>query len=304
MNLSIVIVNWNTRELLEQCLSSVFRYPPTGGVEVWVVDNGSRDGSREMVQEKFPLVHLLVNQNNPGFAHANNQAVRQACGTYILLLNPDTVVMPGALDQLIKFMDETPEAGGAGPQLLNPDRTLQVSCYPRPTLFREFWRMFHLDAIRHFGTYPMKQWSLDTIQEVDVLMGACLILRCETFRQVGFLDEDYFIYSEEVDLCYRVQQAGWRLYWVPQAQIVHYGGQSTQLVAQEMFLRLYQGKVIYFRKHYGRLAVQIYKLILYAASLWRLALTPLVFFEEPSQRQQHLTLSTNYWRLIGALPGL
>ncbi len=269
-----------------------------------MVDNGSRDGSREMVQEQFPMVQLLVNNNNPGFAHANNQAVRQACGKYILLLNPDTVVMPGALDQLIKFMDETPQAGGAGPQLLNPDRTLQVSCYPRPTLFREFWRMFHLDAIRHFGTYPMKQWSPDTIQEVDVLMGACLILRCETFRQVGFLDEDYFIYSEEVDLCYRVQQAGWRLYWVPQAQIIHYGGQSTQLVAQEMFLRLYQGKIIYFRKHYGRLAVQIYKLILYAASLWRLALTPLIFFEEPSQRQQHLNLSTNYWRLIGALPGL
>jgi len=98
MNLSIVIVNWNTRELLEQCLSSVFKSPPTGGVEVWVVDNGSRDGSREMVQEQFPMVQLLVNNNNPGFAHANNQAVRQACGKYILLLNPDTVVMPGALD--------------------------------------------------------------------------------------------------------------------------------------------------------------------------------------------------------------
>jgi hypothetical protein len=304
MNLSIVIVNWNTRELLEQCLNSVFKHPPKGDFEVWVVDNASRDGSREMVEERFPCVHLLANHHNPGFAYANNQAIRQACGKYILLLNPDTVLIPGALDELIRFMDETPQAGGAGPHLLNPDQTLQVSCYPRPTLFREFWRMFHLDRIWHLGTYPMNRWSLEKYQDVDVLKGACLILRFEALSDVGLLDEDYFIYSEEVDLCYRVQKAGWRLFWVPQAQVIHFSGQSTQQVAQEMFLRLYQGKILYFRKHYGGFAVQIYKLILYAASLWRLLLTPLVFLEEPSQRQLHLTLSTNYWRLIGALPGL
>lgn len=302
MNLSIVIVNWNTRELLEQCLCSVYASPPPGNFEVWVVDNASQDGSRDMVLDKFPSVHLLANDDNPGFARANNLALRKACGRYILLLNPDTVVMPGAFETLISFMEETPEAGGAGSRLVNPDRTLQVSCYPRPTLFREFWRMFHLDMIWHLGKYPMKRWSLEKSQEVDVLMGACLILRCEALEQVGFLDEDYYIYSEEVDLCYRLQQAGWRLYWVPKAQVIHYGGQSTQQVAQEMFLRLYQGKILYFRKHYGRLAVQIYKVILYAASLWRLVLTPLVFFEGPSQRRQHLSLSTNYWRLIGALP--
>jgi hypothetical protein len=150
----------------------------------------------------------------------------------------------------------------------------------------------------------MNRWSLEKYQDVDVLKGACLILRFEALSDVGLLDEDYFIYSEEVDLCYRVQKAGWRLFWVPQAQVIHFSGQSTQQVAQEMFLRLYQGKILYFRKHYGGFAVQIYKLILYAASLWRLLLTPLVFLEEPSQRQLHLTLSTNYWRLIGALPGL
>ena len=302
MNLSIVIVNWNTRKLLEQCLSSIFAHPPGGDFEVWVVDNASKDGSREMVQNQFPLVHLLANDENPGFACANNQALRQACGEFILLLNPDTVVKPGALETLVRFMEDTPEAGGAGSLLLNPDGTLQVSCYPRPTLFREFWRMFHLEVIRHKGTYPMDRWSLDEFQEVDVLMGACLILRCDALNQVGYLDEDYYIYSEEVDLCYRVQQAGWRLYWVPQAQVVHFGGQSTQQVAQEMFLRLYQGKILYFRKHYGKFAVQIYKLILYLASVWRLVLTPLVFLEGPSQRRKHLSLSTNYWRLIEASP--
>lgn len=303
MNLSIVIVNWNTCDLLEQCLRSIFAHPPSGDFEVWVVDNASTDGSREMVQTKFPSVQLLVNEDNPGFARANNQAIHHTFGKYILLLNPDTVVMPGTLAELIQFMDENPQAGVAGPRLLNPDQSLQVSCYPRPTLFREFWRMFHLESISHQGTYPMELWSLEICKEVDVLKGACLILRRDTLNQVGLLDEDYFIYSEEVDLCYRVQRAGWRLYWVPQAQLIHFGGQSTQQVAQEMFLMLYKGKILYFRKHYGKLAVQIYKFILFMASLWRLVLLPLVFLEEPSHRQKHLVLSSNYWRLIGELPG-
>ena len=302
MNLSIVIVNWNTCELLAQCLDSIFAHPPGGDFEVWVVDNDSQDGSREMVQDRFPMVHLVANGENPGFARANNQALRRACGKYILLLNPDTLVTPGALERLVRFMEENPEAGGAGPRLLNPDLTLQESCYPRPTLFSEFWRMFHLESIRHQGTYPMDQWSLEEDREVDVLKGACMIVRCDVLNQVGFLDEDYYIYSEEVDLCYRMQQAGWRLYWVPQAQVIHFGGQSTQQVAQEMFLRLYQGKILYFRKNYGRFAVLIYKLILYMASFWRVLLTPLAFFEEPSQRRKHLNLSMNYRRLIGALP--
>jgi hypothetical protein len=302
MNLSIVIVNWNTCELLAQCLDSIFAHPPGGDFEVWVVDNDSQDGSREMVQDRFPMVHLVANGENPGFARANNQALRRACGKYILLLNPDTLVTHGALERLVRFMEENPEAGGAGPRLLNPDLTLQESCYPRPTLFSEFWRMFHLESIRHQGTYPMDQWSLEEDREVDVLKGACMIVRCDVLNQVGFLDEDYYIYSEEVDLCYRMQQAGWRLYWVPQAQVIHFGGQSTQQVAQEMFLRLYQGKILYFRKNYGRFAVLIYKLILYMASFWRVLLTPLAFFEEPSQRRKHLNLSMNYRRLIGALP--
>jgi hypothetical protein len=303
MILSIVIVSWNTCDLLEQCLRSIFAHPPADDFEVWVVDNESHDGSQEMVQANFPLVHLLGNGANSGFARANNEAIRRTCGKYILLLNPDTLVMPGTLDKLIQFMDGNPEAGVAGPRLLNPDQSLQVSCYPRPTLFREFWRMFHLDPLSPQGTYPMERWSIEACKEVDVLKGACLILRREMLNQVGLLDEDYFIYSEEVDLCYRVQKAGWKLYWVPQAQLIHFGGQSTQQVAQEMFLMLYKGKVLYFRKHYSRLEVQIYKFILYIASIWRLVLLPLVFLEEPSRRQKHLVLSTNYWRLIEALPG-
>jgi hypothetical protein len=135
-------------------------------------------------------------------------------------------------------------------------------------------------------------------------MGACFLLRKEVLDQVGFLDEDYFMYSEEIDLCYRIQRAGWRLFWVPQAEVVHFGGQSTQQVPTEMFLNLYRGKIKYFRKHNGWLAAQIYKLILMIAALSRLVLSPFVFFEHSSRRQKHLTLVDRYRRLVLALPGM
>ena len=302
-NLSIVIVSWNTRDVLGKCLDSIEQNPPERDYELLVIDNASTDGSAEMVRERHPRVDLLVNPANYGFAKANNLAIQRCRGRYILLLNPDTEVRPGALEHLARFLEENPEAGAAGSLTLNPDGSLQISCYPRPTLFREFWRLFHLDRFRPVAEYPMARWKLDRPQEVDVLMGACLMLRREALDQVGLLDEDYFIYSEEVDLCYRVQRAGWRLYWVPQARIVHYGGQSTSQAAEEMFLQLYRGKILYFRKHSSWAAVWIYKLILFLASLGRLALTPLAYLEAPGRREGHLNLSQNYRRLLAALPG-
>lgn len=305
--LSIIIVNWNTRELLAKCLKSVsdeVQALDPLRVETLVVDNASTDSSAQMVQEQFPWVQLIENQTNVGFAHANNQAIRQSSGRYVLLLNPDTEVKPGALETLVHFMEAHPPAGAAGARLLNPDGSLQPSCYPAPTLSGEFWLLFHLDVLWPYGTYRMADWDLDEHRAVDVIQGACLILRQKALDQIGLLDEGYFIYSEEVDFCHRLQKADWRLYWVPQAQVVHYGGQSTQQVAAEMFLQLYRGKILYFRKHHGRLAAQAYKLILLAATLTRLLITPLAWLERPPQRQQHLTLASNYRRLLLALPGM
>ena len=304
MDLSIVIVSWNTAALLEQCLASVYASPPPVAFEVIVVDNVSTDGSVELVRRQFPQVRLLVNEHNVGFARANNQAIEASAGQYVLLLNPDTEVKPGALELLWRFMESRPEVGAAGAMLLNPDQTLQPSCYQLPNLPREFWRMFHLDALWPYGVYRMAGWDSKVSREVEVLQGAALLLRRTALNQVGPLDPDYFIYTEEVDLCYRLQQAGWSLYYVPQAQVVHYGGQSTQQVAAEMFVQLYQSKLLFFRKHHGWLAAQGYKLILLLASVFRLLLTPLAWLEQPSQRQQHLTLSNHYWRLVKALPAL
>jgi GT2 family glycosyltransferase len=302
--LSIIIVSWNTARLLEDCLASIFANPPTSPFEIWVVDNASTDESPRMVRERFPQVRLVENRGNVGFARANNQAMQICTGKHTLLLNPDTLVSPGALQALVDFLDRHPEAGAVGARLLNPDGSLQVSSHPRPTLARELWRLFHLDALLAYSEYPLSKWETNQPREVDLLMGACLLLKKEVLDQVGLLDEDYFIYSEEIDLCYRIQRAGWRLYWVPQAEVVHFGGQSTQQVATEMFLNLYHSKIKYFRKHHGWAGAQIYKLILRIAALSRIILAPLVIFERDPRRQKHLKLVDHYWRLVRALPGM
>jgi len=304
VDLSIVIISWNTADLLAQCLASIYTCPPDNDFEVLVVDNASTDDTVQIVRQQYPQVKLLENKKNVGFATANNQAVRHSTGRYVLLLNPDTKVKPGALKKLVEFIDTTPQAGAVGARILNPDESLQTSCYPAPTLAREFWRLFHLDALWPYGSYHMSGWQIDRPREVDVLLGACLLLRKSALDQVGLLDENYFIYSEEVDLCYRLRKAGWPLYWVPQAQVIHYGGQSTQQVAAEMFMRLYQSKLIFIRKHHGGLAGQLYKLILLVTALVRLLVSPLAWLERAPKRQLHLTLASRYWQLMRSLPNL
>jgi GT2 family glycosyltransferase len=301
MELSIIIVNWNTQELLEKCLDSVIS--DIGGIEseIIVVDNASKDGSVEMLQGRFPRVNLIVNRENPGFARANNQAIQMSKGRYVLLLNPDTIVKPGAVGCLLQYLKNLPGSGVAGPCLRNPDGSLQVSAYPRPRLFNEFWRMFHLDVIWPYANYPMHRWNVKQIREVDVLLGACMLLPRQALDSAGLFDESFFMYSEEVDLCRRLQLSGWKLFWVPMAEVVHYGAQSTKQVAEEMFLQLYHGKVQYFRKHYSWLVVQVYKLVLFFASLFRLALTPLAYLESPERRNELLSLSNYYRHLIGSL---
>lgn len=302
VKLSILIVSWNTADLLRACLRSVYEYSPAATFEVWVVDNASHDGSAEMVRREFPQVKLVAKDVNGGFAAGNNEALPLCAGEYVLLLNPDTVVKPNALQALVDFLDETPDAGAAGSMLLNPDGSLQPSAFPSPTLRRELWRLFHLDRIRPYGIYHMQQWDTAVPREVDVLQGASLLIRRDILNQIGLFDTTYFMYSEEVDLCRRLQLAGWRLYWVPASRVVHYGGQSTRQIAEQMFIQLYRGKLLYFRKHYGRFHAWAYKAVLALASVARLALTPLAVMQSAEKRQQSLTLARYYAHLVKAIP--
>jgi GT2 family glycosyltransferase len=305
MMLSIVIVNWNTGELLSQCLDSIYMDPElVEAFEVWVVDNASTDGSAQAALEKYPQTKLIRNQQNPGFAAANNQAIRQARGDYLLLLNPDTILHPGAVRTMLDFLRRNPAAGAVGPRLLNPDRSLQYSCSPEPTLSREFKRLFHLGGVRPDGYYAMDTWDTAEPRSVDVLLGACILVRRQALEDAGLFEETYFMYSEEVDLCRRLRQKGWGVYWTPTAQVIHFGGQSTRQAAAEMFLQLYKSKIVYFRKHYGTSAAWVYKLILLAASLPRLAIGAVAWLEPSPRRETHLAIVRNYQRLIVKLPVL
>ena len=269
IDLSIVIVNWNTRELLLRCLQSVYETAGCLEFEVFVVDNGSTDGSAAMVRERFPQVHVIANQENVGFAQANNQGIRQSHGRYVLLLNSDTETHPGALETLVDFMDAHPQAGAAGARLLNRDGTLQPSCHPMLTPGREFWRLLFLNCIWPRATYPMQRWDLRTPREVEVIKGACLILRREALDRVGLMDTRYFMYTEEMDLCYRLRRAGWRLYWVPEAEVVHYGEGSTRQVAEAMYVQLYRSKAQFYRKTGSEGRARLFKALLVLAYLPR-----------------------------------
>ena len=310
MKVSIVIVSWNTKKILAECLNSLKPFFDSSNAieqqsEVIVVDNDSSDGTISLLQQEFEWVTLLDTGENLGFPGGNNRGFAVSQGAYILLLNPDTLVHGDAIEQLIQYLDENPDAGAVGSRLLNTDGSLQESCYPRPTIGRELWRLFHLDRIKPIGIYDMDSWSLVDTREVEVLMGACILARRSIIETVGGMDEDYFMYSEEVDLCYRIQKAGWKIVWLPKAKITHYGGQSTDLVKTEMFLRLYESKLLYFSKNHGRTAASIYKLILYIASVPRLCLYPLSQIQRShTNRDKMLVLASQYRQLIQKLPSM
>ena len=278
-HLSIVIVNWNTRELLADCLSSVIsgQLPLTDHcqltTETFVIDNASTDGSAAMVRERFPWARLIENAENVGFARANNQGIALAAGRYVLLLNPDTVVHPGALAALVAFMDAHSAVGACGARLLNADGSLQPACSPMLTPGREFWRLLFLDRLWPRATYPITRWNTIKPRRVEVIKGACLLLRRKALDQVGVLDESYFMYTEEVDLCYRLAQAGWELWYVPAAAITHFGEASSRQIKEAMYLQLFRSKIQFYRKFGGEQQAQRFKRLLRLAYGSRIAAT-------------------------------
>jgi N-acetylglucosaminyl-diphospho-decaprenol L-rhamnosyltransferase len=268
MNLSIIIVNWNTRDLLAQCLDSVVRNPPSGESEIIVVDNASTDDSSAMVRHWFPAVRLIENTRNLGFVGGNNQALPLTCGKYILLLNSDTIVLSDALVRMVSFMDEHPDAGVVGGFVLNPDGTPQACFWDFPTIVSETAYAWGLDSRQPFLCWfgPRLGFKQDFLQ-VGWVLGATLMIRREALTQVGLLDENFFMYSEEVDWCYRVRQAGWKNYVLGAARIIHFGGQSSKQIPAPMKAELFRSKVKFFRKHQGAGAAALMEFV-FAASIF------------------------------------
>jgi GT2 family glycosyltransferase len=257
MKISIIIVNYNVEHFLEQCLHSVFKATHNVSAEVFVVDNNSVDRSLEMVREKFPEVILIANKKNTGFSHANNQAMHVATGEYILLLNPDTVVEEDTFEKIIAFMDAHPEAGGLGVKMLDgKGNFLPESKRGLPTPLVAFFKIFGLASLfprsRLFGRYHLGYLDKDKIHEIEILSGAFMLMRKTALDAVGLLDEDFFMYGEDIDLSYRIIKGGFKNYYFPETRIIHYKGESTKKSSVNYVFVFYNAMIIFARKHFSQ----------------------------------------------------
>lgn len=275
IDVSIIIVNWNTADLLHSCLDSLRAGVGKLRAETIVVDNGSLDGSPEMVSRDFPAVHLLRNERNLGFATANNIGLRQGHGRYLLLLNSDTIVLPGAIEAMVQYSDEHARVGALGPLLLNADHSLQSTMRDFPTLGHDAVGVLELErwpligpSVRAHAKRTMAYWDehKHTCQ-VAWVTGACLLLRREALDDVGLLDEGYFFYAEEMDLCYRLHCRGWLVTFFPGASIIHLGGQSSARVPAARLLWHYAGLQRFYRLHRTKMEQRTLRLFIAVTAL-------------------------------------
>src|SRR3989344_2533563 len=291
MDLSVIIVNWNTKRLLEDCLESIYRYTNNDrsladarddekrgkniSFEVIVADNGSTDGSQTMVKEKFPQVKLVSNKQNLGFTKANNQGIKIAKGEYILLLNSDTYLIENSLEKLLdKARSIRGDLGAIGPLLLNEDRSIQQSVGFFPHLPQVFWWMTFIDDLP--GGQLLKPYHVDhdsfyqKEREVDWVTAAAILVPQKVVKEVGGLDEKIFMYGEEVDWCYQIKKAGFKVYFSPITQIVHIGRGSSQKISQNAIIGEYRGIIYFYQKHKDKVSLQITRVLLKIVALARI----------------------------------
>jgi len=258
MDVSIIIVNWNTKGLLRDCLESVYAHAGDVDYEVIVIDNASADGSADMVRNNFKQAVLIENQDNRGFARANDQGMVVARGRYVLLLNSDTVVLENAIVNTVRFADANPQVAVVGCQVLNPDGTIQQTCFMFPSILNMVLSSSYLSKFfpqsRFFGRERMTWWDRSDTRQVDVVTGCFMLVRRKAIEQVGVMDERFFMYCEETDWCYRFRKNGWKVMFAPVGQIIHLGGQSTAKDPVAMLVQLRLSILKFIRKHHGWLA--------------------------------------------------
>jgi hypothetical protein len=263
LDLSVVIVNYNVRNLLCTCLKSIAGAAGELEYEVWVVDNASQDNSVEMVQAEFPWVRLIASESNAGYARANNMALRQHITQpddlprYVLLLNPDTYLPPASLVKMVEFMDAHPEAGASGPRLLRPNGTLDLACrrsFPTPEI--SFYRMLGLSRLfphsRRFARYNLTYIDERAIAEVDSVVGAFMIVRGSLLPEIGLLDESFFMYGEDLDWALRIKKAGWKVMYNGAVDVIHHKGESSRQAKNRARSEFYKAMLIFYYKHYAQ----------------------------------------------------
>jgi GT2 family glycosyltransferase len=305
MDLSIIIINWNSVDFLRKCLASVYAHTKGFGFEVLVVDNASFDGCDDMIREEFPSVRFIQSQENLGFARGNNLGFEHSTGEGLLFLNPDTEVVGAALEDMVVLLKALPDAGAMGPKLLNSDLSIQTSCLQSfPTTDHQV-----LDAEYLRQLFP--RWSLwgnRTLFEgtrrpvpVEGISGACLLVKRSVFERVGGFTPDYFMYAEDMDLCYKIHKAGWKNYYVPCATVVHHGGQSTTARSDKQFSSVMMRESIkhFMRVHYGELYARLFQSATACIAFCRMCLLAMAMaFPWPPQQKQSLSLSFRKWRRV------
>ena len=275
-SVSVVIVSFEVRDLLRACLRSVHRALDGLCADIWVVDNASDDGSADMVSAEFPSVKLRRNTSNQGFTAANNRALREAAGEYVLVLNPDTIISDDTIVKLIDFLDANPRAGVVGPQLVDQEGRIQRSFKPFPTLRRTLFDLAGLDRLRFLRRFDARRQAdrrLPAACPVDYVIGACMMIRRAALQQVGLLDERFFVYHDDADWCKRFWSAGWSVWSNPDVEMVHVGGQGTAQATPSGELDLWatlwcRNDVVYFGKHHGPVAGWVVQSMHVAFALW------------------------------------
>lgn len=307
---SIIIVNWNTRALLRDCLVSIAA-ETRAAHEIIVIDNASRDGSAQMVADEFPQVVLIANSDNRGFAGANNQGLHIAKGDHVLLLNPDTIVLDGAIDKMLDWLSRHPDVGCVGCQVLEGPGVIQRTCFADPSALNlaivELGLMRLADRFPLFGRPWYSDWDRTTEREVDVVSGMFMLVPRAVLDKVGPLDDAFFVYAEEADWCRRIRKAGWRCVFAPVAQIVHLdgGSKSTAQIRSRMYVQMQKSHMIYVRKHGGLPAYLAAKAMFVMSALLRLMIFSLVAWRrgDPDSRARvRLSIASLKFHGLGQEP--
>jgi N-acetylglucosaminyl-diphospho-decaprenol L-rhamnosyltransferase len=288
-DVSVLLVCWNNRGYLEPCLHSLYQSGLRRTFEVVVVDNGSTDGGQKMLREQFPEVRIVQNHRNLGLSCATNQGIRATTGRYVLLLNNDTLVNGPSLEEMVHFMEVTPDAGAVGGKLLNPDGSFQGAAARFSSLWQELLIATRLGEFLWEG-YPSHE---DDKQEnvVDWLSSACLLVRRSAFAEVGLLDEEYFIYGDETDFQFRLKRAGWKVYYLPQVTTIHYGGRSMDRWRRRKMV--YRGKMLFYRKNYSTLHAFLLRLVLGGLTLAKTLLWSIAWLLPRSRKTAECELRSN-----------
>jgi hypothetical protein len=281
VDMSIVLVCWNNKAYLDPCLKSLYEGGLKSSFDVIVVDNGSTDGSQQMLAEKYPQVKLIQNAGNVGLGKASNQGIEATNGRHVLLLNNDTLVNGPALDVLVEYLDAHPEVGATAGKLLNPDGSFQSGFAPFSTLLEEFLIVTHIGE-RVWPGYP-SHGDANEIKATGWMSSACLLVRRAALDQIGLLDESYFIYGDEADLQYRLNKAGWKVVFLPNSSIIHFGGRSMDRWKRRKMV--YRGKMMFYKKNYGFFSTLLLRLMFFLMSLLKLLVWVVGYFI-PSRNDQ------------------